>query len=299
MKNLVNPGFRFRNWICTVVLSLAFCGILPSLFSAESTKKVDVNTADLTTLETLPGIGPTMAQRIIDGRPYKNLSDLQRVEGMNQTRLDGIKDEISFGSTSAKTRTKKSGTSSESKSSTSSASTPVNVNTADLQTLETLPGIGPTLGQRIIDGRPYASVDDLEKVQGLSSTKINAIKDQITFGPQKTRTQTKTQTSSKTTPATTSEPSASTRSQSTQSKSATPAPTGQSSGRLAPNQKVNINTASAEELDSLFGIGPAKAQAIIDYRNEHGRFETIDDIMKVKGIKEGEFEKIRDHITVR
>src|SRR5215470_14589668 len=143
MKNLVNPGSRFRNWIGVTVLSLALSGLVPSLFSAESTKKVDVNTADLTTLETLPGIGPTIAQRIIDGRPYKNLSDLERVEGMNKTRLDGIKDQISFGSTKTRTKTTpSSGSSSASKSTTPSASRPVNVNTADLQTLETLPGIG-------------------------------------------------------------------------------------------------------------------------------------------------------------
>ena len=62
---------------------------------------------------------------------------------------------------------------------------------------------------------------------------------------------------------------------------------------------VNINTATKEELDALPGIGPVKAQAIIDYRNANGPFKTPEDIMKVKGIKEGEFAKIKDIITVK
>src|SRR5690348_16140752 len=61
---------------------------------------------------------------------------------------------------------------------------------------------------------------------------------------------------------------------------------------------VNINTASKEELDALPGIGPVKAPAIIDYRNANGPFKSPADIMKVKGIKEGEFGKIKDQISV-
>ena len=60
---------------------------------------------------------------------------------------------------------------------------------------------------------------------------------------------------------------------------------------------VNINTASMEELCTLPGIGEGKARHIISYRESTGRFEQIEDIMKVEGIKEGLFGKIRDLIT--
>ena len=62
--------------------------------------------------------------------------------------------------------------------------------------------------------------------------------------------------------------------------------------------RVNINRAEAEELMTLRGIGSAKAGDIISYREEHGPFETIEDIMKVSGIKSSLFERIRDSITV-
>lgn len=62
--------------------------------------------------------------------------------------------------------------------------------------------------------------------------------------------------------------------------------------------RVNLNTASKERLMTLSGIGEARAEAILAYREEFGAFETIEDIMKVSGIKESAFQKIKDDITV-
>ena len=64
------------------------------------------------------------------------------------------------------------------------------------------------------------------------------------------------------------------------------------------NTKVNINTASKEELLSLKGIGDSRAEDIINYRTENGKFAAIEDIMKVPGIKQGAFNKIKDNIKV-
>ncbi len=72
-----------------------------------------------------------------------------------------------------------------------------------------------------------------------------------------------------------------------------------SSEKLAPGTKININTASAEELDKLPEIGPVKAQAIVDYRKANGKFASPEDVMKVSGIKEGTYAKIKDYIVVR
>ncbi|GAB6074869.1 ComEA family DNA-binding protein [Nautilia lithotrophica] len=61
--------------------------------------------------------------------------------------------------------------------------------------------------------------------------------------------------------------------------------------------KININTATMQELHSLKGIGHIKAVAIMEYRKKHP-FKKIEDIMKVKGIGKKTFEKIKDEIEV-
>jgi comEA protein len=62
--------------------------------------------------------------------------------------------------------------------------------------------------------------------------------------------------------------------------------------------KININTASASELESLSGVGETKAQAIIDYRNANGGFKSIGEIENVKGIGPATFAKMKDLITI-
>uniref|UniRef100_UPI00403F023A helix-hairpin-helix domain-containing protein n=1 Tax=Candidatus Enterococcus willemsii TaxID=1857215 RepID=UPI00403F023A len=64
------------------------------------------------------------------------------------------------------------------------------------------------------------------------------------------------------------------------------------------NVQVNINTADTNELQTLTGIGAAKAQAIIDYREENGLFKSVDDLIKVSGFGEKTVEKLREDITI-
>lgn len=61
---------------------------------------------------------------------------------------------------------------------------------------------------------------------------------------------------------------------------------------------ININTASVSELTNLSGIGEVKAKSIVNYRNKNGKFKTINDILKVDGISETLFSKIKNNITV-
>lgn len=72
----------------------------------------------------------------------------------------------------------------------------------------------------------------------------------------------------------------------------------QEAGESSGSGKVNLNTADLAALQTLTGIGEAKAQAILAYREEHGGFSSVEDLMNVPGIKENTFSKIKDKIAV-
>ena len=70
------------------------------------------------------------------------------------------------------------------------------------------------------------------------------------------------------------------------------------SGAVFSAEKININTASVEQLQTLSGVGEATAKAIVQYREENGKFSRIDDLKNVKGIGQKKFDKLAEDITV-
>ena len=77
-----------------------------------------------------------------------------------------------------------------------------------------------------------------------------------------------------------------------------PAPAQESAETPRPAAAVNINTANAEQLASLPGIGPKTAERIVEYRQKNGSFKKIEELMNVKGIGEKSFLKLKPRITV-
>ena len=207
----------------------------------------------------------------------------------------------------------------------------VNLNTASEKEIAGAKGVGEKLAAELVKNRPYKTWEEVSKVKGVGTgKKLDSLKKVLKLsdgGAAKEETaskekETKKKTSSKgeekgaaaggaaaagaaggstaTGKSSASAESSSTSKKSSSSSSSSSASSEKASAsRLAPGERININTASAEELDKLPEIGPVKAQAIVDYRNANGKFASIEDVMKVSGIKEGTFAKIKDHITVR
>jgi len=175
----------------------------------------------------------------------------------------------------------------------------VDLNKASEKELETLKGVGPATAKKIIENRPYKSVEELSKA-GLANKTIQDIKPFVKVGAVGTPAKrAKAEEKATTKPAGTAEKAA--RAEKTKPAKERTAATEKakvaekSVSKLAPGQKVNINTATKEQLEALPEIGPVKAQAIIDGRP----YQKPEDIMKVRGIKEGTYNKIKDYITLR
>jgi len=164
----------------------------------------------------------------------------------------------------------------------------VDINTADLKTLESLPGVGPSTAEQIVNGRPYKSVDDLANIKGIGKAKLQKIKPLVTVGGQPAAQAPAAAGAAATSAATKASSAA-------QAAKTAPAEAKKAAKTAVPAGPVNLNTASKEQLEALPGIGPKKAQAIIDGRP----YQKAEDIMKVKGIKQGIYNKIKDRITVR
>jgi competence protein ComEA len=157
----------------------------------------------------------------------------------------------------------------------------VDINNATQKELEDIKGVGAATAKKIIAGRPYKSTDELTKA-GLSAKVVAAIKPFVTVG----KAQASAAKSSVATKASGIDMDSAVKSTKSTAKSA--------ATKLAPGTKININTADKASLEALPEIGPVKAQSIIDGRP----YKSIEDVMKVKGVKQKTFDVIKDYLVI-
>lgn len=226
-------------------------------------KLIDINTALKFQLESLPGIGPAYAQRIIDNRPYRGIQDLLEIKGIGPATLDEIKSLITVGEFIGPPPPQEDEIEDEDEDEL------ININEAIQSKLESLPGIGPAYAIRIIAGRPYASIEDLLEVKGIGPATLQDLAPFITCVETELRVE--------------------------------PADEIEDEDEIiniiedeSESEPININEASQSELESLPGIGPTYAMRIVDNRP----YTDLEDLLEVKGIGPATLEKIRSFVRV-
>lgn len=292
MQKRSNKSLQFR-WLNLFVITVVVLGLsLSGVFAKEASALIDINSASQKELEGLKGVGSATAKKIIDNRPYKTVDELSKA-GLSNAAVKALKSFVTAGPTAAVQPPKaeaKSSPAAKLAEKTAQAKAPaglVDLNTADQKALEALPGVGAKTAQEIIKGRPYKSVDELSKVKGISKAKMDALKGLVTVSAPKAAVPSA--------PAATPAPAAAAPTKGVPATKASEAAGKAAATKTAIGEKININTASKEQIEKLPGIGPVKAQAIIAGRP----YNSVEDVMKVKGIKEGSFSKIKDLITVK
>lgn len=148
----------------------------------------------------------------------------------------------------------------------------VDVNTATARELARLPRVGMALAQRIVADRdstgPFASLEELDRVSGVGPGLLRLVGPHLSFSGRGS------------------------------------GEAGKRGGNLPleslprlPASPLNLNTASAAEIEALPLIGPSRAMAIVAWRERHGSFKTLDDLVLVPGVSRRMAEAIRDHIA--
>ena len=144
----------------------------------------------------------------------------------------------------------------------------IDVETASAGELTRLPKVGSALAKTIVADRtahgPFNGLEGLDRVPGIGPGLLKAIAPQVVFG-------------------------------------------GRTSGPLYPTSPLprlpaaplNLNSATLSQLDSLPGIGPAKAAAILRYRRDHGPFAAVDELARVPGFGAAAVSRLRDHLSIR
>jgi competence ComEA-like helix-hairpin-helix protein len=139
----------------------------------------------------------------------------------------------------------------------------IDVDRATVAELDRLPGVGPGLARRIVADREmrgsFGSLAGLDRVNGVGPALLRALEERVAFS----------------------------------------GPAADTPGEAAPGSTVDLNSASRTALLTLPGIGPAKADAIVAYREAHGPFASVEALLSVPGIGPSIFARVKDLARVQ
>ncbi len=226
-----------------------------ALFHAEADELINVNTAGLAELDTLPRIGPVLAARIVAHRqtagPFAIKQDLMDVRGIGRSTFGGLEHRIGVGNGSLE---------GDGDGDCLAGDGLVDINTANAAQLDTLPGVGPVTARRIVTDRetrgPFAVPADITRIRGIGPGTLARLGGRITVGGD----------CQAPTPLDDAAPD----------DAPPPAP-------AAEVRKVHVNDGDLDELTTLPGVDVAAAQALVDHTQGGGVFVTLDEVEAVTG----------------
>ena len=259
----------------------------------------DLNCATAIELQQVPGIGPALSASILSYRdrhgPFRRMDDLLEVSGIGPSRLERIRGYFSIPGEASSPQPDPiraipppviegpSGI-------VASSQERIDLNTASTEQLETLPGIGPVLAERIVDYRdfhgPFEHAEQLMDVPGIGVKRFAQVASQVGVTGRPTVERVRAA----------SPPRAQSEGSLAASSSTLPGPFAKKEQR---KDRINLNTATRAQLESLPGIGPVLAERIERYRLEHGGFQSREQLKAVSGIGEKRYAQIYPLIEVR
>ncbi len=227
----------------------------------------DLNSISLNELLSIKGIGPKKAEDILKFQKdpgFKSVEDLLQIKGIGEKTFQKLSPNFYIVKNDQKVFADSTRiTSTDAKALISSK---IYMNTASVSELMSIKGIGKKKAEAIIEYHklhPIKSYEDFLNIKGIGPKLLLTIKESIileeqtqTAIPQKENTETLAQST----------------------------------------QKININTADLQQLTTIKGIGPKKAQSIIDYRNKMGSYKSLDQLLEVDGIGQKTLQHLKEYL---
>jgi DNA uptake protein ComE-like DNA-binding protein len=172
--------------------------------AAAQPARLDLNSADHAQLRQLPEVGDKLAGRIEEYRRtnggFRSVEELQNVQGIGPARMYALRELVTVSSEGVTEATpakpvlvrrvsykKPASATKKRRKKGEGLTSPIDINSATEQELRQLPGIGATLAPRIIEARPFHSVDDLKRVRGIKDKKLNELRPYIIVGSKSKR----------------------------------------------------------------------------------------------------------------
>lgn len=281
--------FARKPALFALVPALLFAAALAVATPAEAVGKLNVNTAAAADLAKVPGLDTQIAVRIVARRaakPFKSLDELLEVQGISKLTMISAAEYLEAAPVAPPPAAVPAAASGKK----------LDLNKATFSELLLLPEMTPRTAKAIVDYRErnhgFKTVDELAQVPGIEKRAMITLYDRLTvkaptggdsgeivLGDDGWTGTASTAVARADTP--------------------TPAPAATPALRaLSPGEKIDINTASRGELERLPDIGPVMAQRILDYRKSEGAFDTIEELLDVRGIGQNRLTSLRPWVTV-